>query len=172
MHRTNTSSTYPTHLGHSDPVISILTHYLLDEWSAAKEGKCSKWTQTLTTTTVGGGTGNFLPVYNFDWDNISWSGSYVLGSITLKLWETIEKDLRYNTSRIEVFCAIVQKQQQVNSSVVCSLVQALQKIRLTDDTRNNIENFGNKMAKMDHQISGTESAPIDISTLVATAFTN
>ena len=96
----------------------------------------------------------------------------MLGSITLKLWETIEKDLRYNTSRIEVFCSIVQKQQQVNSSVVCSLFQALQKIRLTDDTGKDIENFGKNMAKMDRQISGTGSALIDISTLVATAFIN
>ena len=39
-----------------------------------------------------------------------------------------------------------------------------------DESGQDIENFGNKMAEMDHHITRTGSAPIDLSTLVATDF--
>ena len=40
--------------------------YLLDEWDAAKDGKVSKWVQTLTTTGVRYVQVNCLPIFNFD----------------------------------------------------------------------------------------------------------
>ena len=43
-------------------------------------------------------------------------------------------------------------------------------MRLTEETGQYIENFGNKMAKMARHISGTGFAPIDLSTVVVTAF--
>ena len=129
--------------------------YLLDDWGAAEDGKVSKWVQTLTTTGVGYRTGNFLPVYKSNCDNIAWSRKAVLASIRIELWETNEKDLGYDASGPEVFFAIIQKQKQVNSSAICVLVQTLQKMRLTDESVKDVEDFGNKMAKMAHWISGT-----------------
>ena len=58
----------------------------------------------------------------------------------------------------------------VNSSAVCALVQALQRMRLTDEPRQEVETFGNKMVEMACWISEIGSAPIDLSDLVATAF--
>ena len=101
--------------------------YLLDEWRVDKYGKVSKWVQTVTTTGVGGRKINFLPICNFAHNNISWVGKSVLTSITIEIWENIKKDLRYDASVSEVFCTIIQKQQQVNSSAVCALDQSLQK---------------------------------------------
>ena len=40
--------------------------YLLDDWGAAKDGKVSKWVQTLTTTGVRYVQVNCLPIFNFD----------------------------------------------------------------------------------------------------------
>ena len=50
----------------------------------------------------------FLPVYNFDCDNLAWSGNYVLMSIIIDLRETIKKNLWYDASCPEVFWAIIQ----------------------------------------------------------------
>ena len=43
-------------------------------------------------------------------------------------------------------------------------------MRLTDKPEQDVVNAGNKMDKMDRQISGTGSAPTDLSTLVTPAF--
>ena len=40
--------------------------YFLDDWGAAKDGKVSKWVQTLTTTGVRYVQVNCLPIFNFD----------------------------------------------------------------------------------------------------------
>ena len=82
---------------------------------------------------VGGRKLNCLPICKFDYDNLSWIGKCVLASIMLELWDTIEKDLGYDASIPEFFCAIIQKQQQVNSSAVRTLFRALQTIRLADE---------------------------------------
>ena len=95
----------------------------------------------------------------------------MLASITLELWETIKKDLGYNASGPEVFCAITQNQQLVNFSAVRALFQALKKMRLTDKPGQDVGTLGNKMEKMAHQISITVSTPIELSTLLATVFT-
>ena len=70
----------------------------------------------------------------------------MLVSITLELWETIGKDFGCDASVPEVFCAIIQKQQQVNYYAVHTLAQDLQKMRLTDKHGQYIETFSNKMA--------------------------
>ena len=59
--------------------------YLLDELEAAKEEKVFKCVHTLTTKMVGHWTGNYLPVCNFDCENLSWSGKFVIVYIMLVL---------------------------------------------------------------------------------------
>ena len=76
----------------------------------------------------------------------------------------------YNASGNEVFCSITQNQQQVKYSAICALVQALQKMRLTDEPGQDVEDFGNKMSEMAGRINVTGSATIELSTLVSTAF--
>ena len=58
----------------------------------------------------------------------------------------------------------------MKSSAIRALVQALQKTRLTDKPGKDVENFGNKVDKMEHRISGKVSALIELSTLFATEF--
>ena len=101
--------------------------YLLDDCGEAEYGNISKWVKTLTTTGVGYGSVTFIPVCNFECDNIILSVKAVITSITIEMWDTIEKYLGYDASGSEVFFSIIQKQQQVNCSAVCALVQALEK---------------------------------------------
>ena len=81
-----------------------------------------------------------------------------------------QKYLGYDASETKVFCTIIQKQQQVKSSAVCALVKYLNKMGLTDELGQDIKKFGNKMDKMTRWISGTGLNPINLYTLVATAF--
>ena len=59
--------------------------YLIYDWEGAEYGKVSKWFQTLTTTVAGDRKVNCLPMYNFDCNNLVWSGNSVVTSITLEL---------------------------------------------------------------------------------------
>ena len=144
--------------------------YLLDDWGADEDGKVSEWVQTLTTRGVGYGKGNYLPICNFDCDNIAWIRKSVLVSITLELWETIKKDPGYDASGPEFFCSIIQNQQRVNSSAICALIQALKTMRLTDKSIQDVETFSNNMAEMAGRIRGIGSNPIYMYTLVANFF--
>ena len=94
----------------------------------------------------------------------------MLASITLEFWETVEKYLRYDASYPKFFCSTIQNQQQVNYSAIFTFFQALQKIRLTDETGQDVETSGNIMDKMYRRFSGTVSPPIYLYTLIVTDF--
>ena len=96
----------------------------------------------------------------------------MLASITLKFWDTVEKYLRYDASYPKFFCTTIQNHQQVNSSAICTLFQALQKMRLMDEPGQDVETFGNKMDEMYRRFSGTVSPPIYLYTLIVTDFIN
>ena len=53
----------------------------------------------------------FLPICNFECNNLAWGGKDVLVSIKLDIWETIKKYLGYNASSPDFFCAVIQKKQ-------------------------------------------------------------
>ena len=83
-----------------------------------------------------------------------------------------KKNLGYGASGPEVFCTITQKQQHANSSSIRAIVQALQKTRLTYEPGQDVENFGNNMAKIACRTCRIGSAPIDLSTLFTTTYIN
>ena len=118
--------------------------YLLGDSGTAEDGKIFMWVQNITITGVGYRTRYCLPICNFYFDNITWRRKALLESITLEIWDTIKKDLGYNATGPKVFCAIIQKQQLVNSSDVCTLVQASQKRIL----RKNLENTLKTLTKI------------------------
>ena len=66
--------------------------YLLNDWGVSEYGKVSKWVQNPTNTGVGDGKVNCLPICNFDFKNLAWSGKSVLAPITLEIWETIKNN--------------------------------------------------------------------------------
>jgi hypothetical protein len=111
-----------------------------------------------------------LPTCTFDGDNLAWSGTAILASISIDLWEAIEKDLGYDVTGPKVFDVVVRKQQQVNASLVRALVVSLSKMMLSIEPAQDVEVFGNQITKVARPIEGTGSAHNDISVLLATAF--
>jgi hypothetical protein len=71
--------------------------YLLEGWGSTKETDIFTWVQTLQNGLLKE-NGTRLPACTFDGDNLSLSGTAILASISIELWESIEKDLGYDTT--------------------------------------------------------------------------
>jgi hypothetical protein len=91
--------------------------YLLTDWGSASPVKIEAWVATLRAG-VPKADGTTRAPCNYDLDNLKWSGKAILNSVSLPLWETIEKDLGVDASGPEVFAAVVYKLQQVSSAAV------------------------------------------------------
>jgi hypothetical protein len=103
-------------------------------------------------------------------DNLKWSGKAILNSITLPLWETVEKDLRVDRSGPEAFAAVVYKLQQVSSEAVRTLVDELKSLSLLKEPGQDAEIFGGWVVELCRRISGTGSAPTNLVVLAAATF--
>ena len=106
----------------------------------------------------------------FDIDNLKWSRKAIVNSITLNMWEHIEKDLEIDISGPEIFAMIIRKQQHLNSSSVRKLIQELQNLKLINEPGQNVSNFSNKVSELAKRITGSGSAPDDLTVLVAVTY--
>ncbi len=110
------------------------------------------------------------PVCDYDIDNLKWSGKAVMNSITLDLWETIEKDVGIGANGPLTYAAVIAKIQQVSSSAVRLLVDKLKGMHLLQEPGQDVEIFGSKIIEMTRRIQGSGSAPRDLTTIVAATF--
>ena len=109
-------------------------------------------------------------VCEYDLDNLKWSGKAITQSISLELWETIEKDLGCIPSGPEAFASVVYKLQQVNSTTVFLLVKELQYLKLVNEPVQDIDMFGVRVIELCRPISGTGFGSDDLGVLAATCF--
>ena len=143
--------------------------YLLDQWGLANQDLVETWVESLKTgVTKKDGTIN-TPC-TFDLENLEWSGKAILKSITLPLWESIERDQGVETTGPEAFTAIINKQQQVNASSVRSLIDKLGKLKLIEEPGQDVNAFGDKVTDLCRRIVGTGSPPADLTSIVAARF--
>jgi len=146
--------------------------YLLVDWGKATEATIQTW---LHEVTIAGVLGNAdatdrHPVCTFDQDNLLWSGKAILNSVMTEFWETIEKDLGYDTSGPEAFACIIQKLQVVNASAVRALVDELKQQSLVKFPAQDVDLFGNTVSELARRIDGTGLGPPDLSSIVAVCF--
>jgi hypothetical protein len=145
--------------------------YLLSEWGSASPTKIDAWVTTLRSG-VPKPDGTLLPVCDYDGDNLKWSGKAILSSITLALWETVEKDLGVDASGPEAFASVISKLQQVNSAAIRSLVDELKSLSLIKEPGQDVEIFGGRVIELCRRITGTGLAPTDLGVLAAATFLN
>jgi hypothetical protein len=143
--------------------------YLLTDWGSASPAKIEAWVATLRTG-VPKPDGTLLPPCDYDLDNLKWSGKAILNSVSLPLWETVEKDLGVDASGPEAFAAVVYKLQQVSSAAVRTLVDELKNLSLLKEPGQDVEIFGGRVVELCRRISGTGSAPADLVVLAASTF--
>jgi hypothetical protein len=94
------------------------TYLLLTDWGSASPAKIEAWVATLRAK-VPKAAGTLLPPCDYNLDNLKWSGKAILNSVSLPLWETVEKDLGVDATGPEAFAAVVYKLQQVSSLHCC-----------------------------------------------------
>lgn len=143
--------------------------YLLADWGSASPSTIESWVATLRKG-VPDVDGSLLPICDYDLDNLKWSGKAILNSITLALWETVEKDLGVDTSGPEAFASVVSKLQQVSSAAVRTLVDELKGLSLLKEPGQDVELFGGRVVELCRRITGTGMAPTDLVVLAASTF--
>jgi hypothetical protein len=139
--------------------------YLLKEWGAASPEKVIKWEAALTS-----GIGESPPC-DYDINNLKWSGKAIMNSIALDLWETIEKeDVGIGANGPATYTAVIAKIQQVSASAVRTMVNTLKQMSLIKEPGQDVETFGSKIVEMARRITGSGSAPSDLTSIVAGCF--
>jgi hypothetical protein len=81
------------------------------------------------------------------------SGKAILNSVSLPLWETVEKELTVDASGLEAFAAVVYKLQQVSSAAVRALVDELKGLSLLKEPGQDVKIFGGRVVKLCCQIT-------------------
>ncbi len=138
--------------------------YLLQDWGSADPISVAAWETSLLS-----GIDN-LPVCDYDVDNLKWSGKAIMNSISLDLWETIEKDVGVGSNGPLTYAAVISKIQQVSASAVRSLVTQLKTMHLLAEPGQDVELFGSKIIDLTRRIEGSGRAPSDLTSIVAACF--
>jgi hypothetical protein len=110
------------------------------------------------------------PPCKHDIDNLKWSGKAIMNSISLDLWETVEKDVGVGSNGPVTCAAVISKIQQVSASSVRALVDNLKKMHLLQEPGQDIEAFGSKVIERTRRITGSGLAPTDLTSIVAGCF--
>ena len=106
------------------------------------------------------------PVCDYNVDNLKWSGKAIMNSISLNLWESIDKYSGIRANGISTYAAIILKIQQVSSSEIRNIVDGLRKMSLIKESGQEVETLGSQVTKKTHCIVGFGSAPSDIASIV------
>ena len=93
-----------------------------------------------------------------------------MNSISLDLWETIEKDVGVGSNGPLTYAAVISKIQQVSASAVRSLVTQLKTMHLLAEPGQDVELFGSKIIDLTRRIEGSGRAPSDLTSIVAACF--
>jgi hypothetical protein len=95
----------------NDPIMKTEV-YPLEDWGTTKETEIFTWVQTLKTG-VPKEDGMLLPMCTFAGDNLAWSSTAILASISTELWEAIDKDLGFDAMGPKVFNTVVQNNNRL-----------------------------------------------------------
>ena len=133
--------------------------YLLKDWGPAKPDQVVAW-ENLVLTRIGG-----APVCDYYVDNLKWIGEAILNSISLDLWESIEKYLLIKGNGPDTYAAVNSKIWQVRSSVIRNLVDELRKVSIIKEPGQDAEIFLSQVLET-HRIFGYGSETSDITSSV------
>lgn len=94
--------------------------FLLKDWGSTSLERVAAWEATLTSGV------SESPSCNYDINNLKWSGKAIMNSITLDLWETIEKDVGIRANGLTTYAAVIAKLQLVSASTIRTNVEQTQ----------------------------------------------
>ena len=144
--------------------------YILEKWGESKnENKIKKWVKHLRAG-LPKEVGNIHIPCIFDDDSLLWSGKAILNSISLEIWEIIEKSSPPYPLGPKVFCAIIRKKQYLNESSVRKMVNDFQGMNIIPEPGQDVNTFSNMILEITNCIEGSGGAPDDLCLIVAGKF--
>ena len=127
----------------------------LDEWGHIAAADVKDQVEEFTTGIyTAGSTTTRNNVCRFDQDNLQWSGQFIMNSISLPLWQIIERETGPDLTGPEAFHAIIQHAQIATTSMVQSLMNKLKKKSLKQEPGQNVEQFLIKITNLGRRLSG------------------
>ena len=135
--------------------------YLFEEFGRADVARVTTWVASLRTLAC-----------PYDERNLYMSGQALLASLDLEMLKKAERDTNPDATGPEVFAAVINIHQSLNSSAVRVLTEQLQKMKLTKEAAENVETFSEKVLDVAKRIrgAGPTTCPQDLPTLVYECF--
>jgi hypothetical protein len=136
-------------------------HYLLEEFGRAETDKVANWVIAVKARAC-----------EYDEQNLMMSGKMLLASLDLDMLKKTEREVSSNASGPEVFAAVINLHQALNSSAVRMLTEQLQKLKLTKEPGENVSTFSDKVLDIAKRIQGAGpiTCPRDLPHLVYECF--
>ena len=136
-------------------------YYLLEEFGRANVARVAAWVEALRQQGC-----------TYDERNLYMSGQMLLASLDLDMLKKTERDTDADATGPEVFAAVVNIHQSLNTSAVRVLTEQLQKLKLTKEPAENVDTFSEKVIDIAKRIQGAgqSTCPADLPTLVYECF--
>ena len=136
-------------------------YYLLEEFGRADVARVTRWVEELRQLACA-----------YDERNLYMSGQMLLASLDLEMLKKTERDTNPDASGPEVFAAVINIHQSLNTSAVRVLTEQLQKMKLAKEPAENVETFSEKVLDIAKRIrgAGPSTCPQDLPTLVYECF--
>ena len=160
--------------------------YLLEEWGTVRSDAIDAWIgslengvpstpSTLIAQQAAYAAYNNLPppvaihpVCPYNTDNLQWSGKAIMASVTLELWEGLEKTIGTDPTGPEAFLEVIRKLQQMNSAASQTLVEELKEISFIKEPGQDVDAFGDPVVELCGRISRLGAEPNNLSVVAAT----
>lgn len=110
------------------------------------------------------------PVNTSDQYNLAMSAKFLKNSVSLELWDTVQKDLPINAFGPQILYQIITSHQMVSASAIRSLVKTLERMQLKTEPGENVLTFSDKIFDTASRIEGSGQAPRDLSVIVASRY--
>ena len=110
------------------------------------------------------------PVNTSDQYNLAMSAKFLKNSVSLELWDTVQKDLPINAFGPQILYQIITSHQMVSASAIRSLVKTLEHMQLKTEPGENVLTFSDKIFDTASRIEGSGQAPRDLSVIVASRY--
>lgn len=136
-------------------------YYVLEEFGRADVARVATWVADLRQQGC-----------TYDERNLYMSGQMLFASLDLEMLKKTERDTSPDASGPEVFAAVINIHQSLNSSAVRVLTEQLQKMKLAKEAAENVETFSEKVLDIAKRIrgAGPTTCPKDLPTLVYECF--
>ena len=109
---------------------------------------------------------------NFDRQNLTYSATYLINSLTPKFRREVQNSVGLAETGLEVFICILRRKFVVAVSLQRELIEKLQKMYLVKEPGENIPSFKLKILELCESIESSGPPPADLNLLVMKAYIN